>query len=493
MKKQFYIFFIGFISSLTSYSQWSNVSDASIISTNLNTVSIASNDTIYAAGLFGEVVKSVDKGETWTSLTSGTGSNLNDIYFLDHNTGMFVGQSGILRRTTDGGANWTTIASGTASELYSIHFPSSNVGYIAGQNGYVGKSTNGGVTWSSITSPTGTKIQDINFLNDSLGYIVGDANIIFKTTDGGATWTTQTSPHLPNTNNYFKVQATSTDSAFSCGGDKRIMKTINGGSTWQTVTNNTGNFYRSLAFVNNNTGYIVGANGVVLFTNNGNSFASQTTPITDILFDIDITPCGFAIAVGASGAIIKKDDEAVSTSADAYKTKQDSTITITVANGVLNNDNPNSIFTPKAMLNKNVSNGTLSLNADGSLEYTPNANFFGADTFTYNLVAGCNTSDETEVTITVDKKPIDTTSLSKYILHEVDIYPNPATQHVLIKSEITIDNITIFNSLGKKVLNKNINTTIQNLELNNFNTGFYTLLVTFTDQSVSINKLVIKK
>jgi len=33
----------------------------------------------------------------------------------------------------------------------------------------------------------------------------------------------------------------------------------------------------------------------------------------------------------------------------------------------------------------NVSNGTLTLNADGTFSYTPNPNFFGADSFVYEV------------------------------------------------------------------------------------------------------------
>src|SRR4029434_10904861 len=45
-------------------------------------------------------------------------------------------------------------------------------------------------------------------------------------------------------------------------------------------------------------------------------------------------------------------------------------------------------------------NGTLTLNSDGSFSYTPNADFNGADTFTYNVSDGTLTSEES-VTINV--------------------------------------------------------------------------------------------
>ena len=47
-------------------------------------------------------------------------------------------------------------------------------------------------------------------------------------------------------------------------------------------------------------------------------------------------------------------------------------------------------------------NGTLTLNADGSFTYTPNANFNGTDSFTYKANDGTADSNTATVTITVD-------------------------------------------------------------------------------------------
>src|SRR5207237_9302735 len=49
----------------------------------------------------------------------------------------------------------------------------------------------------------------------------------------------------------------------------------------------------------------------------------------------------------------------------------------------------------------NATNGILTLNANGSLSYTPNANFNGTDTFTYRANDGTTNSNLATVTITV--------------------------------------------------------------------------------------------
>ncbi|MEO0764246.1 MAG: MBL fold metallo-hydrolase, partial [Pseudomonadota bacterium] len=55
-----------------------------------------------------------------------------------------------------------------------------------------------------------------------------------------------------------------------------------------------------------------------------------------------------------------------------------------------------------ASLVTDVTNGTLSLNADGSFDYTPDAGFFGEDSFVYAVTDGEATQNAT-ATITVEE------------------------------------------------------------------------------------------
>lgn len=54
------------------------------------------------------------------------------------------------------------------------------------------------------------------------------------------------------------------------------------------------------------------------------------------------------------------------------------------------------------------------------------------------------------------------------------IYPNPATDFIIIESESEINNVTIFNSAGKKVYeNKKVERKILSLDVHHFSTGMY--------------------
>lgn len=86
---------------------------------------------------------------------------------------------------------------------------------------------------------------------------------------------------------------------------------------------------------------------------------------------------------------------------DAYDVDEGGTLTVS-APGVLSNDTDAEGDSLTAVLVTNVSQGTLTLNANGSFTYTPAAGFNGADTFTYQANDGSANSAPITVTLTVN-------------------------------------------------------------------------------------------
>jgi hypothetical protein len=89
---------------------------------------------------------------------------------------------------------------------------------------------------------------------------------------------------------------------------------------------------------------------------------------------------------------------------DSYSTDEDSTLT-KLAPGVLGNDTRDEGVSLSAIFHSDPSNGSLTLNIDGSFSYTPNPNFNGIDSFTYRANDGTATSNVATVTITVNDLP----------------------------------------------------------------------------------------
>jgi gliding motility-associated-like protein len=85
---------------------------------------------------------------------------------------------------------------------------------------------------------------------------------------------------------------------------------------------------------------------------------------------------------------------------DAYSTNENTPLTLALP-GVLGNDSDAEGSTLAAILVTTTSNGTLTLNADGSFSYTPSPNFNGSDSFTYQANDGGLNSNVATVLITV--------------------------------------------------------------------------------------------
>ena len=86
--------------------------------------------------------------------------------------------------------------------------------------------------------------------------------------------------------------------------------------------------------------------------------------------------------------------------ADMYNVNEDQTLNETT--GVLDNDTDAEGDTLTAVLVSDVSDGTLSLQPNGTFTYTPDANFSGTDSFTYKANDGTADSNTVTATITVN-------------------------------------------------------------------------------------------
>jgi VCBS repeat-containing protein len=85
---------------------------------------------------------------------------------------------------------------------------------------------------------------------------------------------------------------------------------------------------------------------------------------------------------------------------NSYSTNEDTALSIS-ATGVLGNDTDVEAGTLTAAVVSGPAHGSLSLNADGSFLYTPDANYNGADSFTYKANDGTADSNVATVNITV--------------------------------------------------------------------------------------------
>ncbi|PSR04472.1 MAG: hypothetical protein BRD50_03600 [Bacteroidetes bacterium SW_11_45_7] len=219
----------------------------------------------------GEVIRSQDGGQTWTSLDSVSSKILNDIEYFQDSTGLTVGYNGKMHRTFDRGTSWQFRQFHLWLPLYDIEFVNDTLGYIAGargqKKGTIMKTNTAGETWTNERFEVG--LRCIAFTSTRTGYAAGYGKIL-KTTDKGQSW-----QPTPAKGDYYQDICFPTKRiGYAVGYNGSVIKTTDAGASWQVVKKGNLPFQKrdnleAVAFVNPNTGYAVGRNGLILKTENG--------------------------------------------------------------------------------------------------------------------------------------------------------------------------------------------------------------------------------
>ncbi len=129
---------------------------------------------------------------------------------------------------------------------------------------------------------------------------------------------------------------------------------------------------------------------------------------------VDMGPAGFDSDSGygfvdaqAAVASVNAVNTAPVANNDLYAMDQDTTFSVSAANGVLENDsdadgNPMTA----TLVSGSLSGGGLNLGTNGSFDYTPAAGFVGTATFRYTASDGFDSSNEATVSITVNSTAV---------------------------------------------------------------------------------------
>ena len=271
----------------------------------LRNVYYSEPSTCWVVG-FNGLIKTTDKGSSWTSKLEGYG--LLDIYFLDGSIGWTVGLNGTIFRTTNGGNDWTQLDNDFNFHFEKVYFADENNGYIIGKN-YFLKTTDGGVSWTS-EQPTDHILQSMFFINADTGWIAGNEGVILKTTDAGSTWEYQQmngTAYGTLTSLCFIDENTgwASGSGLDINGGI-ILKTTDGGNNWVLQHNGYNRFIYSVFFSNSSSGWAVGDEGIMFSTYNGGSdWELQGSGTFADLYAVNIESLQNGISVGTDGTVLK--------------------------------------------------------------------------------------------------------------------------------------------------------------------------------------------
>ena len=316
-----FIYFI--LISINIEAQW--FSQNSDVTVNLNSVNFYSETNGWVAGDSGTILHTSDGGTNWERQTTNYTTPLLSISFCDESNGWAVGDDGIILKTTNKGNDWSRVYNDTSiyirnlkvecisptqifilrdrfeEDFYTdtkiwkttnsgetwedispynswfryitdISFTSSINGWacgFGGQNldGYqIHSTTNGGTSWDTkyFNSPTLWSMQKILFKNSSEGWAT-DWDTLYHTSDGGEIWNVS---GVPNFNDLTDIVMFG-NIGYASRLIGKIKKTTDFGNSWIEQSTAPNNFVTDIEFINENTGWAVGWNGMIYKTTNG--------------------------------------------------------------------------------------------------------------------------------------------------------------------------------------------------------------------------------
>jgi ABC-type amino acid transport system permease subunit/photosystem II stability/assembly factor-like uncharacterized protein len=192
--------------------------------------------------------------DTWMQRDSGVTANLNDVSFFDSNLGMIVGDSGTILATNDGGESWEyrEAAEGLVADIVALDYYSGIRAYAVTDEGNIVK---------SIGSPSGTAV----------GYVWELVEI--ESEDRATSLGLELSSIDVSSVNKFLVSGPSGYAALSLDGGNIITSQMN---PLPTI-----NDFNHILFLNLFEAVIVGADGVILFSDNAGADESVGFQVID--------------------------------------------------------------------------------------------------------------------------------------------------------------------------------------------------------------------
>jgi photosystem II stability/assembly factor-like uncharacterized protein len=233
-------------------------------------VSIISESISYAVGWRGYIIKTEDGGKNWVKLSSPFVEYYSRVDFIDENNG-WVSSFNKLIKTTNAGQSWNEVNQ-PLKNIYDQHFTDENTGFICGESnsgdGELYITNDAGQTWELKHSEPNQILTEL-FLKEEIMILAGNSGNLFLFDYDNENWSNLGSS-LDDyiTSVFFINENVGWASTWSLG---KVFRTTNGGLTWENTYKSVGDNDKifDIHFFNENEGFAVGNNQVILKTETG--------------------------------------------------------------------------------------------------------------------------------------------------------------------------------------------------------------------------------
>lgn len=190
------------------------------------------DDVLWAAGSYGKIVRSEDRGRTWALQQTPVDEHLQAIAAWDLQRAVAVGNRGVVLVTTNGGKDWREVdapRSDVANKLMQVRAYPNGVAWAVGEVGAVLKTSDYGMSWSRALEEKDQAWNDVFLIGDH-GWMVGEFGRIVTTRDGGESWQPIESPLKSS---LMSVHFRDALNGVAVGLSGAILVTADGGTSWR--------------------------------------------------------------------------------------------------------------------------------------------------------------------------------------------------------------------------------------------------------------------
>ncbi len=232
----------------------------------LNSLTSASNDTIYAVGDYGIVIRSDDLGKTWARVSLESKIRLFGISFINRFSGFVCGESGSLYRTMQGGLQWDKIQLNTQNDLKGIVVLPNGQGLVVGSKGTILKTSDSGQSWVNVAIDVGEDFFGVKMLLDGKAVVWGQNGIILLSSDFGESWSTN---RFSDGGNIVSLSVLSNNDLMFVTNKGKIVKVDWGLANFRVLYDDPGTEFVGIDFPDDSLGFVAQRRGYYLRTTDG--------------------------------------------------------------------------------------------------------------------------------------------------------------------------------------------------------------------------------
>ena len=278
---------------------------------------------LFAAGEFGQVLKSEDNGKTWVAGKVPVSITLTSVGFQNEAVGYAVGHDGVVLKTEDGGANWSKLLDGAAINQFVLDIAQAKadalqeqvdnlpenaapevrekleiaaeeamftldlaqgdfeVGpskplldvivngngtvFVAGAYGQLLKSTDQGANWTYLgdrtNNPTNYHFNTMMLSKTGELWVAGEQGTVLVSSDEGESWTTKKIDYDGSI--FALVEAPESRTVVAVGLRGNAFRLPFGGDQWQEVNTNLRETFSGATVLADGSMVVVGSRGIM--------------------------------------------------------------------------------------------------------------------------------------------------------------------------------------------------------------------------------------